>query len=118
MIFNKPYIIAEIGVNYYDIAKKHNISLIEAAKLMIKEAKLNGSDAIKFQTYKAGKLASKNSPAYWDTTKEPTFNQYELFSNFSTDNQNQTILHLNKIISLNFIPSHNIHNFPNLINLI
>ena len=36
-------------------------------------------DAIKFQSYKAGTLASKDSPAYWDTTKEPTLSQYELF---------------------------------------
>jgi len=35
-----PYIIAEIGVNYFDIAKKENITNMEAAKFMIKEAKL------------------------------------------------------------------------------
>ena len=35
----RPYIIAEIGVNYYDIAKQRNISLMEASKLMVKEAK-------------------------------------------------------------------------------
>ena len=29
--------------------------------------------------YKAGTIVSKNSPAYWDTTKEPTKTQYELF---------------------------------------
>ena len=32
----RPYIIAEIGVNYYDIAKQRNISLMEASKLMVK----------------------------------------------------------------------------------
>jgi len=79
---SKPFIIAEIGVNYYDIAKKENISLIDAAKLMIKEAADAGTDAVKFQTYKAEKLASKYSPAYWDTTKEKTKSQYELFKKF------------------------------------
>ena len=29
------FITAELGVNYYDIANKENISLMEAAKLMI-----------------------------------------------------------------------------------
>tara|TARA_B100000902_G_C27216919_1_gene867516 strand:- start:135 stop:1169 length:1035 start_codon:yes stop_codon:yes gene_type:complete len=73
------YIIAEIGVNFYDIAKKYNISLIDACKLMIVEAKINGANAVKFQAYKADKLVSKNSPAYWDTTLEPTKTQYDLF---------------------------------------
>ena len=57
------YIIAEIGVNYYDIAEKNNISLVEAAKLMMNEAKLAGADAAKFQTYTAAGLASKYSPS-------------------------------------------------------
>ena len=35
----KFVLIAEIGVNYYDIATKFDISLMDAAKLMIKEAK-------------------------------------------------------------------------------
>lgn len=76
------FLIAEIGVNYYDIAKKHNISLMEAAKLMCKKAKEANIDAVKFQSYKAEKLASKNSPAYWDTTEETTKSQYELFKKF------------------------------------
>ena len=39
-IFNKyPFLIAEIGVNFYDIAQKEGISDMEAAKLMIDEAK-------------------------------------------------------------------------------
>src|SRR5690606_37195064 len=42
--------------------------------------KEGGADAIKFQTYKADTLASKHSPAYWDTSKEPTLSQHELFS--------------------------------------
>ena len=79
---NKPFIISEIGVNYYDIAAKNNISVLDAAKLMIKEAKEAGSDAAKFQSYKAGKIASKQSPAYWDTTEESTKSQYELFTKF------------------------------------
>lgn len=75
-------LIAEIGVNYYDIAKKLNISLMDAAKLMIQEAKAAGIHAVKFQSYKAGTLAAKNSPSYWDTSEEPTTSQYELFQKF------------------------------------
>lgn len=77
-------LIAEIGVNYYDIAKKMNLSLMEAAKLMIKEAKDAGIHAVKFQSYKAGTLAAKASPSYWDTTEEPTTSQYELFQKFDS----------------------------------
>lgn len=79
---SRPYVIAEVGVNYYDIAIKENIGLLDAAKLMIKSAAKEGADAVKFQTYKAEKLASKKSPAYWDKNEEPTSSQYELFSKF------------------------------------
>ena len=78
----KFVLIAEIGVNYYDIATKLDISLMDAAKLMIKEAKDAGIHAVKFQSYKAGTLAAKASPSYWDTTEEPTTSQYELFQKF------------------------------------
>jgi len=67
----EPYIIAEAGVN-------HEGSM-DIAKRLVNEAKEGGADAIKFQTYKASTLASKDSPAYWDTSKEPTTSQYELF---------------------------------------
>lgn len=82
-IFNKkPFLIAEIGVNFYDIAKKEGISDMEAAKLMIDEAKSCGVDAVKFQSYKAETIASKNSPSYWDLSEEPTTSQFELFKKF------------------------------------
>lgn len=77
-------LIAEIGVNYYDIATKEGISNMEAAKLMVKEAKEAGIHAVKFQTYKAGTLAAKASPYYWDITEEPTRSQYELFQKFDS----------------------------------
>lgn len=77
-------LIAEIGVNYYDIAKKNDISPMEAAKLMVKEAKDVGIHAVKFQTYKANTLAAKNSPSYWDTTEEATTSQFELFKKFDS----------------------------------
>lgn len=80
----KPFLIAEVGVNFYDTAKEMNITPLEAAKLYIDKAKWAGVDAVKFQSYKANTIASKNSPAYWDTTKESTTTQYELFKKFDS----------------------------------
>jgi sialic acid synthase SpsE len=69
-----PYVIAEIGVNHEGSISK--------AKDLIDLAKQGGADAAKFQSYKAGTLASKNSPSYWDTSKEKTRSQHELFSKY------------------------------------
>ncbi len=74
-LFN-PYIIAEIGVNHE--------GSIELARRLIDEALEAGAHAAKFQSYKAGKIASKQSPAYWDTKKEPTKSQYELFNKYDS----------------------------------
>ena len=71
---SRPYIIAEIGVNHEGSLKK--------AEELINLAKEGGADAVKFQTYKAEKLASKNSPAYWDTRKEKTKSQFQLFKKY------------------------------------
>ena len=75
----KPYIIAEMGVNFYDTARVLNISPLEAAKMYIDEAAEAGCDCAKFQSYKADTIVSKNSPAYWDLSKEPTKTQHALF---------------------------------------
>ncbi len=84
-IKNRKFVlIAEIGVNYYDIGIKKHISPIDAAKLMIKEAAHSGVHAVKFQTYKAEMLAAKESPYYWDIKEEPTDTQYKLFKKFDS----------------------------------
>ena len=85
----KPYIIAEMGVNFYDTAKAKGITPLEAAKLYIDAAADAGIDCAKFQSYKAGTIVSKNSPAYWDTTKEPTKTQYELFLKHDSFGENE-----------------------------
>ena len=77
-----PYLIAEIGVNHFDIADKRGITPLSAAKEMISEAADAGVDAVKFQSYSADSLASKDSPAYWDTDEETSESQYELFSQY------------------------------------
>lgn len=82
------YVIAEIGVNHGGD--------IELAKKLIDLAKKGGAHAAKFQSYKAHKIAAKDSPAYWDTSKEPTPSQYELFKKydaFTVDEYNELATH-------------------------
>jgi len=84
----EPYLIAEIGVNFYDTAHAENITPIEAAKKYIFEAKKSGVSAVKFQSYKANTIASKNSPAYWDLSKEATKTQFDLFKKYDSFSEN------------------------------
>ena len=69
-----PYVIAEIGVNHEND--------LERARTMIRQIAAAGGDAAKFQSYTAGKLASRYSPAYWDRSKEPTGSQFQLFQKY------------------------------------
>lgn len=72
--FRVPYLIAEAGVNHGGD--------IDIAKQMVEEVAKAGGNAIKFQAYKADTLASKCSPAYWDTSKEFELSQYALFKKY------------------------------------
>lgn len=89
IVNNEFTLIAEIGVNYYDIAVKEGTTPMEAAKKMVREAKEAGIHAVKFQTYKAETLAAKASPSYWDLTEESTRSQYELFKKFDSFSYNE-----------------------------
>lgn len=73
-VISRPYVIAEAGVNHE--------GRMDLAKRLIDEAKEGGADAVKFQSYKADTIASKDSPAYWDLTKEPTTSQHALFKKY------------------------------------
>jgi|TARA_Y100000310_G_scaffold343730_1_gene452749 N-acetylneuraminate synthase len=89
---SSPYIIAEIGVNHEGSLEKA-INLIELAKK-------GGANAAKFQTYKADSIASVNSPAYWDRSKEKTNSQHELFQKYDNFNEKDYYLlseHCNKV---------------------
>jgi sialic acid synthase SpsE len=66
------FIIAEAGVN-------HNGD-IALGRALIREAKRAGADAIKFQSYKAGKLATKTAPRYWFEPDDPHGSQYDSFA--------------------------------------
>ena len=69
-----PYLILEAGVN-------HEGNLDRALEMVDAAAKV-GAPMIKFQSYKADSLASRQSPAYWDQTEESSDSQHALFRKF------------------------------------
>lgn len=129
------YIIAEIGVNYYEMAEKFNLTLLNAAKLMMKEAKSAGADAVKFQTYKAETLTLQDSPGSWDRNDIAVNTMYELFKMYdhfeekeyielaeyakqikvefmSTPFDIQSVDYLNQLVNVYKISSSDITNIP------
>lgn len=67
---SRPFVVADAGVNH-----ENDINI---AKGMIDDVAHVGADAIKFQTYKAEKIASRTAPAYWETGET----QYEFFKRY------------------------------------
>ena len=65
------YVIAEAGVN-------HNCDLA-LGKRLIDTAKAAGVDAIKFQSYEAGKIATRVAPRYWQEPADPHGTQWDTF---------------------------------------
>ena len=66
------FVIAEAGVN-------HNGDL-ELGRALIREAKEAGADAVKFQSYKAGKISTRTAPRYWVEPDDPDGSQYDTFA--------------------------------------
>ena len=66
------YVIAEAGVN-------HNCDVQLGYKL-VETAAASGADAIKFQSYTAGKIATRVAPRYWTDTKDPNGTQWDTFA--------------------------------------
>lgn len=77
-------LIAEIGVNYHDIASAHSMDPMDAAKLMIREARTAGAHAVKFQSYRASTLVTRSATSYWDTMEEHETSQYDLFAKYDS----------------------------------
>ena len=55
----KPYLIAEMGVNFYDTAKVLGITPLEAAKRYIDKAAVAGIDCAKFQVIRLTPLLQR-----------------------------------------------------------
>ncbi|HEY8150967.1 MAG TPA: N-acetylneuraminate synthase family protein, partial [Vicinamibacteria bacterium] len=65
------YVIAEAGVN-------HNCDVQLGYKL-VETAGAAGADAIKFQSYTAGKIATRVAPRYWFEPADPQGTQWDSF---------------------------------------
>ena len=89
---NKVFIIAEAGVN-------HNGS-IDVAKKLIDVASASGADAVKFQTFKAENLATKNAKKanYQMETTNIKESQFDMLKKFELDveTHKQLISYCNK----------------------
>ena len=70
----RTVVIAEAGVNH--------LGDINKAKKLVEAAKHGGADIIKFQTYKADKLTTRNAPRFWSWEGERIQNgsQYDSYS--------------------------------------
>ncbi len=79
---DKTYFIAEIGVN-------HNGNLF-LAKQMVNAAKKSGANAVKFQTFKAEKLVSPNTPKvkYQRKNTDPQSSHYDMIKSLEFSKKN------------------------------
>jgi sialic acid synthase SpsE len=67
---HEPFVMAEAGVHHYNS--------VELAKEYLRQARVAGVHAVKFQTYDARRLTTNWAPAYWDEGAGRT--QYEVFA--------------------------------------
>lgn len=65
------YVVAEAGVN-------HNCD-VTLGRALIDTARSTGADAIKFQSYTAGKIATRVAPRYWFEPDDPRGTQWDTF---------------------------------------
>lgn len=79
----QPFLIADIGFNFYDVAKKEGISELDAAKLMILKAKKCGVDGVNFHAFDAESLIAYDSSDYGDLSKEFMESKFNLLKKYS-----------------------------------
>jgi len=85
LIKNKCFIIAEAGVN-------HNGD-IDIAKQLVDKAYESGADAIKFQTFKAENLVTKNAPkAEYQKSTTGDGNQFEMLKKLELSKKDHIVL--------------------------
>ena len=94
---DKPYIIAEIGINHE--------GKLDYIKKLIYAAKRSGADAVKFQIFKAESLADKNSKVkkfYYNKKINETL--YEMWKRLELDRVKlKTINNLSRILKIDLI---------------
>ncbi|MCL0100165.1 N-acetylneuraminate synthase family protein, partial [Dehalococcoidia bacterium] len=76
---SRGYVVAEAGVNH--------LGTLELGERLIREAKEAGADAIKFQSYKADRLTTRDAPRFWDWEGDivadgSQFDSYSLLDSF------------------------------------
>lgn len=71
-------VVAEAGVNH--------LKDLALAEELISSAAIAGADIVKFQTYEAAKLATKNAPRFWDWEgeRDPSGSQYDSYNILAT----------------------------------
>lgn len=89
----RTVVIAEAGVNH--------LGRIDYANKLIEAAKRAGADIIKFQTYKASKLTTKNAPRFWNWDGEVSedgtqYDSYSRLDSFGEDEYKELINICNK----------------------
>ena len=78
-------VIAEAGVNH--------LGRMDYAEELVKTAARAGADIVKFQTYKADKLSTKNAPRFWswEGEKDQEGSQHDSYSNLDSFGKEQYI---------------------------
>lgn len=120
-IFNKhPFLIAEIGITYWNVAQKMNIGAIDAAKLIIDEAKSCGADAVKFYSPESFDL-SFYLPSSQCRFEDFSVEEYRELSNYckdknilflSTPHDFNSVDYLDEFMDIYMIPSSDLTNIP------
>lgn len=79
----KPFFIAEAGVNH--------LGSIKIGEELIRKAAAAGANAIKFQSYKAKNLCTKNAPRFWDWEGEidKDGTQFDSYSHLDSFGENE-----------------------------
>lgn len=82
-VFNKsPFLIADISINFFEFAKREEISNLEAAKFLIDEAYSCGVDAVMFQSYTAENILSRDPSAFEGLSVESVNSYFDSFKKY------------------------------------
>lgn len=92
-------VIAEAGVNH--------LGRLDYAEELVKTAARAGADIVKFQTYKASELTTKNAPRFWTWEGEISKNgsqhdSYALLDSFGED-EYRTLINICKKYNVEFM---------------